>query len=157
MFTLSSSAFEDGQRIPLDYVAVRGGGHDRSIPLAWSGAPAGTASFAVTIVDHAPVARMWVHWAVVDIPPTATILAEGASGTSAMPAGVRELDSTYGTPRYGGPNPPAGTGDHPYVATVYALSVPHLDVPVNATLDTLGRAMAGRILAQASVTGMYSR
>lgn len=157
MFALSSSAFEDGGRIPLAYVGSRGGGQDRSIPLAWSGAPTGTASFAVTIVDHAPVARMWVHWAVVDIAPTATALAEGASGTSAMPTGARELDSTYGTPRYGGPNPPAGSGDHPYVVTVYALTVPRLDVAANATLDDLGRAMSGRILAQASVTGVYSR
>lgn len=156
MFTLSSSAFNDGRRIPLAYIRA-GGGRDRSIPLAWSGAPTGTASFAVTVVDHAPVAHMWVHWAVVDIPPSATGLPDGASGTSAMPAGARELDSTYGTRGYGGPNPPAGTGEHPYVATVYALSVPSLDVPAKATAGDLARAMSGKVLAEASVTGVYSR
>lgn len=157
MFTVTSEAFPDGERIPLPHVSIRGGGENRSIPLAWSGAPTGTASFAVTLVDHAPVARMWVHWMVVDIAPPATAIPEGASGTTKMPSGARELANTGGGLGYSGPTPPPGTGDHPYVATVYALSVPRLDLPGNATLSDFTSAVSGKVLAEAAVTGIYSR
>lgn len=157
MFTVTSDAFGDRGRIPMAFVSTRGDGSSRSIPLTWHDPPAGTASFAVTVVDHAPVARMWVHWLVVDVPPSATNLPDGASLTPRMPAGARELHSTYGTPGYGGPNPPAGTGDHAYVATVYALSVPSLGLADDATLGDFARAVEGKVLAQASVTGMYAK
>ncbi len=157
MFTLRSTAFEDGGRIPFAYLSTRCPGENRSIPCEWSGAPEGTQSFVLAIVDHAPVAREWVHWAVVDIPPDVTSLSEGASRTSAMPPGSRELDNTGGSPGYGGPCPPPGTGDHPYEATVYALSVPRLDIARKVTANDLDRALAGKVIAKASLTGLYSR
>jgi Raf kinase inhibitor-like YbhB/YbcL family protein len=152
-----SSAFSDRGRIPDPFVGVRSGGSNRSFPLEWSGAPTGTASFALAVVDHAPVARMFVHWLVVDIPPQTSSTPEGASMTPAMPAGARELRTTYGTPGYGGPNPPAGTGDHPYVVTLYALSVPKLEIGDDVTLQQFESTLEGKVLASATVTGMFSR
>jgi phosphatidylethanolamine-binding protein (PEBP) family uncharacterized protein len=58
---------------------------------------------------------------------------------------------------YGGPQPPRGTGDHPYVITVYALSVPRLDLSKNTSLAAFKEALAGKVLAQASITGYYGR
>jgi Raf kinase inhibitor-like YbhB/YbcL family protein len=157
VLTVTSDTFKDGGRIPDAYASTRAGGENRSIPIAWSGAPEGTQSFALAIVDHAPVARMWVHWVVVDIPREATSIPEGASGTPRMPPGSRELRNTAGNLGYGGPNPPAGSGDHPYVVTVYALSVPRLDMPETPTAADIDRTLAGKVLAQASITGIYSK
>jgi Raf kinase inhibitor-like YbhB/YbcL family protein len=153
---LSSQAFGDGGKIPQKYVMPGAGGQNQSLPLTWSGPPAGTKSFALSIVDPHPVARNWVHWLVVDIPGSATSLAEGASGKK-MPAGVVELQNSWGKPGYGGPQPPPGTGDHPYVVTLYALSVPKLQVKAGAGLMGFKQALEGKVLATATITGYYGR
>jgi Raf kinase inhibitor-like YbhB/YbcL family protein len=108
---ISSSAFQDGGKIPLKYVMPGAGGQNVSVPLSWTGAPAETESFALAMVDPHPVARNWVHWLVIDIPKNSTSLPEGASGKS-MPQGAAELQNSYGKMGYGGPQPPPGSGDH---------------------------------------------
>ena len=153
---LTSSAFKDGGKIPQQYVMPGAGGQNLSLPLTWSGAPAGTKSFALTIIDPHPVARNWVHWLVADIPGGAASLAEGASGKK-MPPGAVELKNSWGEPAYGGPQPPQGTGDHPYVVTLYALSVPQLDLKPTAGWAELKQAMEGKILGTATITGYYGR
>jgi Raf kinase inhibitor-like YbhB/YbcL family protein len=153
---LTSSAFPDKGKIPQQYVMPGAGGKNISLPLSWSGAPAGTKSFALSVVDPHPVARNWVHWLLINLPAETTSLAEGASGKK-MPAGAVELKSSFGDLGYGGPQPPRGTGDHPYVVTLYALNVPKLDLPVNTSLTAFQKALEGKVLAQASITGYYGR
>jgi len=154
---LSSSAFSDGKPLPTKY-AYHGvkGGKNISVPLAWGDVPKGTKSFALSIVDPHPVAKNWVHWFVVNIPGTVTSLAEGAS-VKAMPAGSKELYNTYGTLGYGGPEPPPGSGPHPYEMVVYAIDVPALEISVNATLTAFKRGLEGRVVASAKITGIYER
>jgi Raf kinase inhibitor-like YbhB/YbcL family protein len=152
----TSSAFPDKGKIPQQYVMPGAGGKNISLPLSWSGAPAGTKSFALSVVDPHPVARNWVHWLLINLPAETTSLAEGASGKK-MPAGAVELKSSFGDLGYGGPQPPRGTGDHPYVVTLYALNVPKLDLPVNTSLTAFQKALEGKVLAQASITGYYGR
>ena len=153
---ITSAAFKDGGKIGIQYVMPGAGGKNVSIPLAWQNAPEGTKSFALSIVDPHPVARNWVHWLAINIPAQTAALAEGASKKS-MPAGTVELRNSFGDAGYGGPQPPPGTGDHPYVVTLYALSVDKLDLPVNTTLAAFNKALEGKILASATVTGMYGR
>lgn len=153
---LTSTAFADGGRIPQKYVMPGAGGQNLSLPLAWSGAPAGTRSFALSMVDPHPVARNWVHWLVINLPADVNSLPEGASGRN-MPSGAVELNNSWGKPGYGGPQPPPGTGDHPYVVTIYALNVPKLDLKSNVDLRTFTKALEGKILGQASITGYYGR
>jgi Raf kinase inhibitor-like YbhB/YbcL family protein len=74
-----------------------------------------------------------------------------------MPPGAVELKNSWGEPGYGGPQPPKGTGDHPYVVTLYALSVPKLEVKPSAGLGEFKQAMEGKILASATFTGYYGR
>ena len=153
---ITSSAFQDGGKIPLKYVMPGAGGKNVSVPLSWAGAPEGTQSFALSMVDPHPVARNWVHWLVIDIPKGATALPEGASGTS-MPKGAVELQNSFGKPGYGGPQPPPGSGDHPYVFTLYALNVPKVDLSKNASLAAFKQALEGKILATATITGYFGR
>jgi Raf kinase inhibitor-like YbhB/YbcL family protein len=153
---ISSSGFQDGGKIPLKYVMPGAGGQNVSVPLSWTGAPEGTESFALAMVDPHPVARNWVHWLVIDIPKDSASLPEGASGKS-MPKGAAELQNSYGKMGYGGPQPPPGSGDHPYVFTLYALSVPKVDLAKTTNLAAFKQAMEGKTLATASVTGYFGR
>lgn len=153
---VTSPAFADGGRIPVEH-CMKGvpGGRNISPPLAWDGAPPGTLSFAVFMIDRHPVARDWVHWAVVDLPPATTNLPAGASGSLAPP--TRELVNTFGERGYGGPMPPPGTGDHPYEVMVYALDVAKLDLPGTPKAADIARALEGHALAKGVITCVFSR
>jgi Raf kinase inhibitor-like YbhB/YbcL family protein len=151
-----SSAFADGGKIPLLYVMPDAGGQNVSVPLIWSGAPAGTQSFALAMVDPHPVARNWVHRLVVDLPQDSTSIPEGAS-IHKMPPGTQELKNSFGETGYGGPQPPGGSGDHPYVFTLYALSAPQVEAGKGAGLAAFKQALEGKILATATLTGYFGR
>lgn len=153
---IHSSAFKDGGRIPVQYVMKAAGGKNVSLPLTWKDVPPGTKSLALSIIDPHPVAQNWVHWLVVNIPPDVTSLPEGASGKK-MPPGAAELKNSFGGTGYGGPQPPAGSGDHPYVVTLYALNVAKLDVPVSTSLSAFKKALEGKVIGTTSITGMYSQ
>jgi Raf kinase inhibitor-like YbhB/YbcL family protein len=153
---LSSSAFNDGGKIPIKYAMRGAGGENISLPLAWKNAPEGTKSFALSMIDHHPVANNWVHWLVIDIPPDASSLQEGASGKE-MPQGSMELRNSFGAIGYGGPQPPPGTGDHPYVVTLYALNVDKLDLDRSTDLSRFRNSLKGKVLGEAVLTGYYGR
>ena len=70
-----------GGRLELRHVYNGFGctGGNVSPALAWTGAPAGTKSFAVTVYDpDAPTGSGWWHWVMIDIPPSESALAAGA-------------------------------------------------------------------------------
>jgi Raf kinase inhibitor-like YbhB/YbcL family protein len=131
-------------------------GDDVSPPLAWSGVPEGTKSLALVIddpdaPDPAHPKRVWVHWVVLDIPPTVTALAEGAS--TALPTGARTGTNDWGKTAYGGPCPPIGR--HRYFHKLYALdTVLGLQAPTKAALEA---AMQGHVLARAQLVGTYQK
>jgi Raf kinase inhibitor-like YbhB/YbcL family protein len=151
-----SSAFKDQEKIPIQYVMPGAGGKNISVPISWKNIPSGTRSFALSMVDPHPVAQNWVHWLVINMPPNISSLEEGASRKK-MPSGSVELKNSFGDIGYGGPQPPKGTGDHPYVFTLYALSVEKLDLGLNTSLPAFKKALEGKILDSAMLTGKYGR
>jgi Raf kinase inhibitor-like YbhB/YbcL family protein len=153
---ITSTAFKDGEKIPIQYVMPGAGGKNISVPLAWKNVPPGTKSLVLSMVDPHPVAQNWVHWLVINIPASPMSLEEGASGKK-MPPGSVELKNSFGDIGYGGPQPPKGTGDHPYVFTLYALKVEKLDLGANASLATFKKALEGQTLGSATITGKYGR
>jgi Raf kinase inhibitor-like YbhB/YbcL family protein len=153
---ITSSAFPDGGKISGQYVMPGAGGRNLSVPLSWANPPAGTQSFALSMVDPHPIARNWVHWLVIDIPPDVASLPEAASGQR-MPKGAVELKNSFGDLGYGGPQPPRGSGDHPYVFTLYALSVPKVELAKAASLAAFNQALQGKTLATATLTGYFGR
>jgi Raf kinase inhibitor-like YbhB/YbcL family protein len=153
---LSSPAFRDGADMPQVYARFAAGGRNVSIPLHWTGTPQGVKSFALSIVDLHPVARKWVHWLVINIPPDVTSLPEGASGKS-MPRGAVEIKNSFGDVGYGGPQPPKGTGAHQYLVTVYALRDAGLDLKADATLADFQSAIRAKVLGEASITGLFGK
>ncbi|MEW5706338.1 MAG: YbhB/YbcL family Raf kinase inhibitor-like protein [Actinomycetota bacterium] len=152
---LFSGAFSNNGFIPAKYARDGvAGGQNISIPLNWKGAPAGTKSFALVMVDIS--ARNFVHWMVVNIPSGITYIGEGASGKN-MPPGSIELLNSFGTSSYGGPQPPPGSGVHDYVTTVYALEVGQLTLPDDSSYDDFLQAIEGKVLDKASIIGKFSR
>jgi Raf kinase inhibitor-like YbhB/YbcL family protein len=134
------------------------GARNISLPVTWKALPEGTGSIAVTIIDIHPVADNWVHWCVVNIPPSAGSIPEGASGrTSALPRGSVECRNTYGTAGYGGPRPPKGSGPHEYVITVYALGVPSLPVSSGSEPGPALRELERAALTRGSVVGIFEQ
>ncbi len=142
---LTSPAFDDGDAIPARFGCD---GANVSPRLAWRGAPEATQGFALLVTD--PDARGFVHWIALDIPATATGLAEGASGTAAG----REGRNDFGRVGWGGPCPPSGT--HRYVFELFALSTP-LGLAGTPSGADVRRALIGRVIAEARLTGTYRR
>jgi Raf kinase inhibitor-like YbhB/YbcL family protein len=161
-FTLTSPDVHQGQTIPGANVFNGMGcvGQNVSPALGWSGAPAGTKSFALTIYDpDAPTGSGWWHWVVYNIPAAVTSLAAGVGDPSKnlLPAGATQGNTDFGTAGYGGPCPPPGDKPHHYHITVYALNVEKIDVPANATAAYVGFNLHAHLLAKAELTALYSR
>lgn len=100
-FHVSSGSFQDGQTLPAPQRSgkMRAGGQDESPQLSWSGAPAGTRSYAVTVFDpDAPGRGGFWHWAVLDLPADVTSLpaGAGAEGGRELPPGALQLKNDAG-------------------------------------------------------------
>src|SRR6185436_7027333 len=92
-FTLTSTDIADGKTLSKPQVSgiFGAGGEDVSPQLSWSGFPAGTKSFVVTMYDpDAPTASGFWHWAVANIPVSVTELPSDAGNPDAkkLPAGT---------------------------------------------------------------------
>jgi len=161
-FELSSESFQDGGRLPQDQVSgvMGAGGSDESPQLSWSGFPAATRSFAVTVFDpDAPTASGFWHWAVFNLPASVTSLPAGAGSPSsaALPEAAVTLKNDAGMPGYVGAAPPAGHGPHRYMVVVHALDVETLEVPAEGSCAYLGFNIFGHGIARARITGTYSQ
>ncbi|WP_432510080.1 YbhB/YbcL family Raf kinase inhibitor-like protein [Kineococcus sp. SYSU DK001] len=159
-FTLTSLDVADGARMPLAQASgiFGAGGTDTSPHLSWSGFPAGTKSFAVTVHDpSAPTGSGFWHWALVDVPATTTSLPAGAGDEdgAGLPAGAWQLANDAGLARYLGAAPPAGHGPHTYWIAVHALDVARIGVGRGATPAFLGFTMSGHTLARAVLSPWY--
>lgn len=134
-------------------------GQNISPTLKWTGAPAGTKSFAITVYDpDAPTGSGWWHWMVYNIPASVTSLPSGAgTNASALPAGAVQGMTDFGAKQWGGPCPPVGDKAHRYIFTVFALKTDKLDVPANATSALIGYNLNGNALAKDSFTALYGR
>lgn len=150
-FELRSSVFTNEGAIPAKYTCK---GADVSPPLAWSGAPAGTKSFALIADDPDAPMGTWVHWVVWNIPAHVTVLQEAIDKKAELADGTRQGISDFKRPGYGGPCPPSGT--HRYYFKLYALNA-SIDLPSGTTKAELEAAMNGRVLGQATLMGTFSK
>jgi Raf kinase inhibitor-like YbhB/YbcL family protein len=134
-------------------------GKNVSPALKWSGAPAGTKSFALTVYDpDAPTGSGWWHWVVYNIPAAATELSEGAGAADSkgLPVGSAQGKTDFGAPGFGGACPPPGK-PHRYIFTVYALKTDKLDIPAEGTAALVGFMINANKLGAASFTAKYGR
>jgi hypothetical protein len=73
-----------------------------------------------------------------------------------MPAGAVQGRTDYGSAGYGGPCPPPGKPHH-YNFKLYALKVPKLEVPQDASAALIAFNVRAQSLGEAQLTGMYGR
>jgi len=161
-FALTSPTLSEGATIGDKHLFAGFGcsGGNKSPALAWSGAPAETKSFAVTVYDpDAPTGSGWWHWVVFNIPAGTTELKEGAGDPkgTALPAGSVQSVTDFGQPGFGGPCPPAGDKPHRYIFSVHALKLEKLPLEPAASGAMVGFLLGQNTIAKASVTGLYGR
>ena len=161
-FTLVSPDIGKDNPIGLDQVFNGFGckGKNLSPALFWSGAPAGTQSFAIMVHDpDAPTGSGFWHWVIIDIPPTVTSLPKNAGDPTAksLPAGAVMSRTDLGVPGYTGPCPPKGDAPHHYNFQLFAVDVDKLDADENATAAVVGFNLHFHTLAKATQTGVWGR
>jgi len=175
VFTLSSPDLASGTfgtKFILNGFGCTGG--NISPALQWSNIPAGTQSLALQVYDpDAPSGSGFWHWAVYNIPPTTTGLAQGAGNSPAtLPAGAfggntdfLDTGATGANGNYGGPCPPQGDTPHRYIFTLFAVGVSQLEVaggvPKTGTAGLYGfvlnKGIGAALLGKATFTATYGR
>ncbi|HWE60793.1 MAG TPA: YbhB/YbcL family Raf kinase inhibitor-like protein [Chloroflexota bacterium] len=164
-FTLRSADFTNNGVIP----AVHGGllgpcaaskttkqTHKGLMPtLSWSGAPTGTRSFALLMVDPDIGKQLlktyphgFIHWVAYNIPASTTSLGPSS------PHNYTNGKNGAGLTMYIGPCASPKDPPHHYHFTLYALNLAHF--PGKAlTRDQLVAAMAGHVLGTAKLVGIF--
>ncbi|MCX7296895.1 MAG: YbhB/YbcL family Raf kinase inhibitor-like protein [Hyphomicrobiales bacterium] len=162
-FSVTSNSFKDGDYLGRDFILSADfgfgcAGGNTSPHLAWSGAPAGTKSFAVTCYDpDAPTGSGFWHWLVVNIPADVTELKLGAgSAGGTLPKGALMTRTDFGKPGYGGPCSPEGDHPHRYFFTVFAVG-DTLDVGADTSAAVVGFNLHFKTLAKAAIMGLFKR
>jgi len=200
---LSTTAFVDATAIPPDYAFCKPdpASHvtlstNQNPDLRWADAPTGTESFAILCHDPdvpskgddvnkegrsvpATLPRVdFFHWALIDLPRSASAIARGEHSNEVTPRGksgpnapgggrhgindytswfaddLEMFGDYYG---YDGPCPPWNDElVHRYVFTLYALDVVRLEVPARFTGNDARNAMRGHVLAEVSFSGRYT-
>jgi Raf kinase inhibitor-like YbhB/YbcL family protein len=155
IFNLTSSVFDPNAAMPAKYTCE---GANISPPLAWSGAPATTKSYALIVEDPdapdpAKPTRVVSHWVAYNIPAKATSLSEDASNKG-MPAGSTQGINEGNKPIYMGPCPPIGR--HRYFFKLFALDtvLKGLSNPKKADLE---KAIQGHVVGNAVLIGTYEK
>jgi hypothetical protein len=151
-FELTSTAFEQGETIPTKYTCD---GQDISPALSWRDPPEGTQSFALIVDDPDAPIGTWVHWVLFNIPADERSLPEDMPAQDQLSNGSLHGQNSWKRREYGGPCPPSGS-THRYVFKLYALDT-SLDKAAGARKKELLKAMEGHVLAEAELTGQYSR
>lgn len=166
-------AFPDGGAIPPKYANTPAG--SVSPAIEWSAAPAATVTLALILHDADVPSRVTgsstaasgpddtLHWAIFNIPATASGLPEGVPHDIMLQDGSIQFKYVEGVPRlaigkigYFGPSPPPTPlpVTHHYIFDVYAL-----DAKLDATLssrESLMKAMVGHVLAKGVYFAVYA-
>ncbi|MDH6123520.1 YbhB/YbcL family Raf kinase inhibitor-like protein [Kitasatospora sp. GP82] len=154
-FELTSRDLTDGDTLADAFTYS---GANESPQLSWSGAPAGTRSYAVTCYDpDAPTGSDWWHWLAVNLPADTTELPRGAGASDDTLPGKASFHGRNDFPdhKYDGAAPPPGPA-HRYVFAVHALDVPALDVTPDTPAAAIGFNITFHTVARALITGEYA-
>jgi len=142
---ITSSAFQQGGNIPSKFTCD---GANTSPLLQISDMPSEAKSLVLIVDDPDAPSGLFTHWAVWNISPQTSAIAEGST-----PKGAQGTND-FGKSGYGGPCPPSGT--HRYYFKIFALDR-ELDLPSGAKRSELNTAMKGHVIGQGELMGRYSR
>lgn len=158
VFTLTSTSFKDGALMPKKVANNTAGnancvGENVSPQLSWTNAPAGTKSFALTMLDPEGRGGAGVHhWVVYGISPDITSFAEGETSKDG-PKFVGGK-STQGVGFWSGPCTPPGPPHH-YTFVVIATDFEPKELPPGMTMPELWAKLPGRGKIAAGLVGLF--
>jgi Raf kinase inhibitor-like YbhB/YbcL family protein len=149
-FILSSPIVVEGGTLPAEYTCD---GASATLSLAWSGAPAGTKSYAVIMHHVASPDDVHWYWVLYDIPADVTSLPKNSQGIGTLGTNSVNDRTEYAPPCSKGPGPKV------YTYTVYALSrEKQLSVPASqVNRQVLLDAIRDITLASAELHVTYTR
>lgn len=127
-------------------------GDNVSPPLAWSGAPAATKSYAIVLFDprgNPPLG--FVHWVAYGIPASKTSLKEG----EAKAPSPSIVNGGAGKTTYMGPCPGTGIKPHPYTFLIMATDLAPDALAPGLTREVLAAALKGHILDKSTLVLRY--
>ena len=157
---IKSRDFGEGETLAKEFTCD---GADRPPALSWQGVPDGTVSLALIMDDPDAPRGTFTHWLVWNLPPdtvglgttSAANAAAEKGGATTMPSEARQGKNGFGVTGYRGPCPPPGK-PHRYRFHLYALDT-KLDLPAGSDRRALDTALAGHVLGEAVLTGLYGR
>jgi phosphatidylethanolamine-binding protein (PEBP) family uncharacterized protein len=149
-FKLTSSVGQADGTLPAEYTCD---GRGSTIPLAWTGAPAGTREYALLMTTLPGDGTTKWNWVVYGIPATTSSMPKDAFGVGTVGVGSDSRHNEY--------DPPCsqGSGAKLYTYTLYALSgTPSLPAsPSQVTGNVLTDAIAPLTLGSATLNLSYAR
>jgi len=140
---ISSSAFEHGNPIPLQYSCE---GEGINPPLYIEQIPQGTQSLAIIAEDPDTSKGVFDHWVVWNIPVTNHIAENSVPGINGI--------NSSGKTGYHPPCPPDGS--HRYFFYVFALAT-ELQLTAGSGKKELQEAMKDHVLAAGTLMGRYQK
>jgi Raf kinase inhibitor-like YbhB/YbcL family protein len=143
--TISSPEFAQGQPMPAK-TALRGA--NKSPQVLIGSVPLNAKTLVLIVDDPDSPSGLWTHWLLWNIPPSASVIAEGDT-----PGGAAVGKNSFGNVRYDGPVPPSGT--HRYFFRISALDT-KLMLDRGASRAELEAAMKGHVVGHADFYGTYS-
>ena len=130
-------------------------GADVSPAVSWHGVPEGTKELAFVMDDQD--ADGFTHWLVYSLSSSVTSLPEGVPADAEVsgPTTLTQGENSFGEIGYGGPCPPTQES-HAYRFRLLALDA-ETGLTPGADRSAFDDAVAGHVLAEASVTITYAR
>ncbi len=152
---LMSSAFEDGQQLPLRYTKD---GDNLSPPLHWNDLPRETRELALFFENVTPKTKEpFLQWLVYGIPAELDGLPEGFKHKRepGAPVDLRQGRNAIGNVGYDGPLGSVGRAVH-FRFRLCALDQP-LDLAPGADQGAVTSAISGHLLEQAELNVVHQR
>lgn len=140
---LTSVAFTDGGEIPAKFTCH---GENVNPPLTIADVPNGAKTLALELTDPDAPTGVFAHWIIWNMNPKLAEIAE-----KSIPDRSQEGTNSAGKVGYAGPCPPA---KHRYFFKLFALDTT-IGLDGKAKVSDLDKAMAGHIISQASLMGVF--
>ena len=159
-FVISSPAFKDGTMMPKKVSNNTAGnancvGENISPALNWANPPAGTKSYAVTMVDPEGRAGSGViHWVAYGIPVSVTGFAEGEVSKPSEKYVGGKGNAGGGATTYMGPCTGPGAPHH-YTFILIATDLEPKELPPGLTRDELLAKLTGRTKGATGLVGLF--
>ncbi len=94
-FTLTSPEVTEAGELPVEYTCD---GVSSTLPLAWSGAPAGTVNYALIMHHIASPTDIHWYWVLYDIPASVASLNKNVTGIGVLGTNVNNNQLAYSPP-----------------------------------------------------------